>query len=156
MVPRTRLHFCCDLMIVAKEEAGSFCYTVSVIKITTVIFTITIAVLAVMHYLSLQFHLYWLYPWFDLLMHAWGGAAVALGWFTLRDFLPRLRVEWLSLVPTLSFVFFIALLWEVFEAVSGISQNNPDFLSDTIGDLVFGLGGGFIGYLMAKRLHDNL
>jgi len=109
-----------------------------------------------MHYLSLQFHLYWLYPWFDLLMHAWGGAAVALGWFTLRDFLPRLRASWFTLLPTLCFVLAIALLWEVFEATSGISQNNPDFLSDTFGDLAFGLGGGFIGYLMAKRLRDNL
>lgn len=110
--------------------------------------------LAVLHYLALEFFLYWRHLWLDLPMHTLGGSVVALGYWSWRDFFPSLSVRWFSLANTLIFVLIIALVWEVFEAVAGISVPNADFIIDTISDLCFGLFGGLAGYIVGKRITD--
>lgn len=107
-----------------------------------------------LHYLALEFFLYWRHLWLDLPMHTLGGSVVALGYWSLRDFFPSLNTRWFTLKSTLVFVLFVALVWEGFEALAGISIQNPDLLLDTASDLFFGLVGGLAGYIVGRRLTD--
>ncbi len=124
------------------------------IKQNTALFLIAATVLAVVHFLALEFFLYWRFLWLDLPVHALGGAVVALGYQSVRDFRSRLPERWFALVPTLCFVFFVAILWELFEAAAGLSVGNADLAFDTASDLLLGLLGVLIGYFVASRIQE--
>ncbi len=126
------------------------------IKSTTLVFLLTIAVLATTHYMSLHFYLYWLFPWIDNVSHSLGGTSVALGWFTLRDFLPKIPKRWLRFWPTIFVVMTVAVAWEVFEVLIGVSVFEEGYVVDTVSDLLFDLIGGLVGYVVAKRLSEDL
>ncbi len=130
-----------------------FCYNIGVIKTTTIVFLITATVMAVTHYLAIELYLYWRYPWFDIPMHFIGGSVVALGYLTLRDFVPKLPAHWFTFVPTIIFVFSIALLWELFELVAGITVQNG-YVIDTVADVIFGLFGGTVGYFVGSKIKE--
>lgn len=122
------------------------------IKSTTIIFIITALVLAVTHYLAIEFFLYWRYLWFDMVTHTLGGATVALGLFSLKDFWPKMPAFFLRLFPVVIFVFLVAIVWEVFEIWAGISMTEPNYLADTALDLVLGILGGAIGFVVARSI----
>lgn len=128
-------------------------YNIEVIKTTTIIFVITASVFAVTHYLSVELYLYWRYLWLDIPMHLIGGSVVALGYLSIRDFVPKLPAHWFIFVPTMIFVLTVAILWEVFEAVAGIVVQNSSMIS-TVADVIFGLLGGAIGYLVGSRIKE--
>jgi len=122
------------------------------LKLTTVFFVITLAVLAMLHYVALEFALYWRFWWFDILMHFFGGAVVALGLFTLKDFnndIPdRLQYFW----PIISGVIVVALSWELFEIVIGTPAIESGYLLDTTIDLLMGAVGGFVGFVVGHTI----
>jgi hypothetical protein len=123
------------------------------LKLTTVFFVLTLAVLATLHWLSLTFYLYWRWEWVDVLMHFFGGAVAALGLFTVRDFLPRLPERLEYVVPIMSGVIIITLLWELFEFfVVGIPLDMPGIVFDTTLDIIMGIIGGFVGFLVGHSL----
>lgn len=115
-------------------------------------FLMALAVLAVLHTLALRFYLYWRHEWFDMPMHLFGGAVVALGVFAAADLrVPPFR-SLRQFGGTLAVVALVALVWECFEYASGISVVDERFALDTVSDLVIGLIGGIIGYGVATRL----
>ncbi len=81
---------------------------------------------------------------------------MALGWFTLRDFLPKIRKRWLHFWPTIFVIVTVAIAWEVFEVLIGVSVFEDGYVIDTASDLFFDLIGGLVGYIVAKRLSEDL
>ena len=121
------------------------------LQLTTIFFFIASSVLAVTHIIALTFYLYWQFPWFDVPMHVLGGAAVALGVLTLYDFRVPIPKRWAKLLPVLSFVLIVALVWEYYEIFIGIPVE-ADHLIDTIFDLIAGVVGGVVGHSVGSRI----
>lgn len=123
------------------------------LKLTTVFFLISFAVLAVLHRLAFAFALYWHFDWFDIVMHFFGGAIAALGFFTIRDFMPRTPERFEYVVPVMSGVIIVVLLWELFEIfIVGIPLDTPGIELDTAIDVVVGIIGGFVGFIVGHSL----
>jgi hypothetical protein len=119
---------------------------------STIIFLISFSLMAVIHMIALELYLYWHFHWFDVFMHFFGGAVVALGFFTLGD-LTRAPRRFITLLSVLFGVFGVALLWEVFELYAGIPIE-ADFVLDTVSDLLVGLCGGLVGYKVGNSLEQ--
>lgn len=115
---------------------------------------ISASVLAVTHYFAIELYLYWIYPWFDMVTHTLGGAVVVLGYISISDFIPSFKSTWQKFIPATTFVLLIAISWELFEVWAGIPLDEPGYLLDTASDLILGLVGGTIGYLVASRLKE--
>lgn len=114
-------------------------------------FTLSLLTLAGLHAAALTFYLYWIYLWFDIPMHILGGATVALGYqsrFGLSRYAPRLSFGILS---TLLCVIVVGVLWEGYEYVVA-PPIKAGYAFDTLTDLVMDIGGGTIGYIVAKSL----
>ena len=121
------------------------------LKLTTIFFLIGALVLAVLHGIAETLSLYWYYWWFDLPMHLFGGAIVALGWFTLHDLGLWVRTEHLRLLSIWLLSLVVMLLWEVFKLYAG-KEIDEDFVLDTVLDLTMGSLGSLIGFYVAKQL----
>ncbi len=109
-----------------------------------------------LHIFATIYHLYWLFPWFDVPMHFLGGFLLAMIYFWIN---PKIEIanpclgkmpKWLvSMVFILSFVILIGVLWEFYEFLHdfylltggkiSVFQNS---FADTIKDLFFDLVGG--------------
>jgi len=122
------------------------------LQLTTILFLITFSLLAVLHTVASKLFLYWHFWWFDIPMHAFGGIIVSLGLFTLRD-LHIFPNRLLKLLPVLSIVVLIALVWEGFELIIG-TEMLSDYFVDTITDLCMGLLGGYIGFHVGNSLRN--
>lgn len=106
---------------------------------------------AVVHAIATSASLYWYYPWFDIVMHLWGGILISLGLAAIA----KLRV--ISITPTTGLVTGTLLLcmisWEVFEFFIGHYDPN-NYLPNLLKDLFFGTVGAIIGYyIFIKRKH---
>ncbi len=121
------------------------------LKIPTIFFLTTLSVLAGIHFLALNFYLYWKFWWFVVIAHGLGGAAIALGAYTLYDLRVPLPDRLLNLIPVVCGVIIIALSWEVFEIYIGVPIED-NYLFDTIIDLFMALVGGIIGFFVGKAL----
>ncbi len=124
------------------------------IKPVTPIFILSFFMMAVFHFLALELFLYWRYLWLDIPMHILGGCVVALGYLSIRDFFPKLKPKWFSLFYVIAFVVIVAVLWEIFEVVIGVTFDESRYVIDTIADFIFGLLGGFIGYFVATKIRE--
>jgi hypothetical protein len=93
--------------------------------------------------------LYWFDWWPDVLMHIWGGVLIVATWYTIfrNEVFPRaLR---LPLLHPLLVLLATVVGWEIFEYVIGRS-GPPYFWFDTSLDLLFGLGGGLVVFLLCR------
>jgi F0F1-type ATP synthase membrane subunit a len=123
------------------------------LKLTTVFFVLTLGVMAVLHWLALSFYLYWRWEWVDIAMHGFGGAVVALGLFTIRDFVRSVPERFEYVGPIMAGVLIVVLLWELFEIfVVQIPLDVPGLVLDTSIDIVMGALGGFVGFLVGHSL----
>lgn len=100
------------------------------------------ALLLAAHLAALTHFLYWRHWWFDIVMHALGGAALAA---------LALAVVGRRRVP-----FFLALTaaiigWEAFELIAHISTGQHDYWLDTAADIVIGMAAATAFYLIAAR-----
>ena len=120
----------------------------------TSIFAIIIGVqFALTHIAATYFRVYFEIPWFDSVMHFFGGVVIAFFIFALRD----VRVLNRKFVTSWTYwsvaVATILISWEVFEWTM-IFRIKDDFVLDTFFDLLFGilgcLLGKFIGHIMNK------
>ena len=114
---------------------------------------------AVLHYVSLKFYLYWTVSWFDILMHFLGGFLIAI--FTIfilysySDFenLKNHKIFLVALImgATLS----IGLGWELWEVFVGFTDTVND-LNDTFIDIIMDMVGSiFAIYYARKEIYGN-
>jgi hypothetical protein len=122
------------------------------LQLTTIFFLITFFVLALLHNIAIKLYLYWQISWFDIPMHAFGGAVVALGIFTLRD-LGIIPNKFIKLIPVICGVMLVALVWEMFELMVGFPRL-ADYYIDTITDLSMGALGAIVGYYVGNSLRN--
>jgi len=122
------------------------------LQLTTILFLIAFSMLAAIHYLALQLFFYWRFTWFDIPMHLFGGAVVALGVFTLRD-LRLIPNTFLTVKMVLLFVFITAGVWELFELYAGVPIDEA-YYPDTTLDVIMGMLGGYLGYIVGNRLRS--
>ena len=109
-------------------------------------FALTI-LLAGLNFLGQFLYLYWIYWWFDVLMHLLAGLA---GGATAYGVLSRLgrvsvgRVVWCFVT--------VAIAWEIFEYVYDIAVTQGSYTLDTISDILLGILGALISSIVgAKR-----
>lgn len=112
---------------------------------------ILLILIAVFNYIGLKFSWYWTYRWYDIPMHIAGGLWVSLFFLFLYDYFVtrftihnyKLKVFWVVFFVLL----FITISWEIFEVVGGINNlNDVGYWPDSLGDILNGFIGGFIGY----------
>lgn len=123
------------------------------LQLTTIFFVIALSVLAGLHYLALEFFLYWHYTWLDIPMHLLGGIVAALAVFTLYDFKICIPRRLLHVFPVWLLSLVVILAWEVFKLYAG-KEIDEDFVIDTIVDVVVGSLGSIIGFFIAKSLRQ--
>lgn len=115
----------------------------------TIFFLLALAFLAA-HLGALELRLYWYLPWYDIMMHTWGGYLVIFGFFMIGAVgSRRLALPRFLLFPAL---FGVMAAWEVFEYVYGIAGQHPSYLIDTTLDFVCGTVGGIVAYVTTKKL----
>jgi len=122
------------------------------LQLTTIVFLISFSTLAGIHILATKLYLYWRIGWFDMPMHFFGGAIVALGFYTLRD-LGLFPNKMLKLLPLLLLVLSVALVWEGYEHFIGLPIFG-EYMFDTVLDLILGICGGSLGYFIGKSLRQ--
>jgi hypothetical protein len=123
---------------------------------TALIFT---AFFALLSFLANIFYFYWLYWWFDVLMHFLGGVAGALSAYWVL-FYSGLMFKEETRVGTkfflvLSCVIVGGLGWELFEYLMGITDTHEGYHLDTVNDLILDITGGLLGiyWAMGKKRH---
>ena len=117
--------------------------TVMAMRLTWLLLALVLAALMLgVHLYALDNYLYWYYRWLDIPMHVLGGAVMAAAVIgVLRSFRP------------ITFVLVIAagaIGWEVFEYLFHISTGQPDYLWDTLHDIVNDAFGALVVYVVAR------
>ena len=113
------------------------------------------SLIALLHTAATELFLYWLYPWFDTLVHFLGGLFIGLSalwlFFESRYFaLERSALR--AFLVTLGAIIVVGVGWEIFELVAGIPIED-NFVADTITDLSMDVLGAMLGYLAFKKLY---
>lgn len=122
------------------------------IKPRTTYFLLSAILFAVVHWFAVKTSLYWVYWWFDIVMHFWGGALITYGTYVIYSFVfenvkPHLKIILLMLVVTTG-------AWEVFEWFAGL-YDPATYLIDTIKDVIVGFSGGLFTYGIFRRYKIN-
>lgn len=117
--------------------------------------------IAALHLTAVVFYLYWTLWWYDLFLHALGGAFAALlalwllffsGYFSAaapQTARPALLVAVLSAL-------FIGIGWEFFERALGNTWSIEGYWLDTALDLFMDVFGAFAGFLFFVRRYLTL
>ena len=111
----------------------------------------------VLHGFAVAKSLYWVYDWFDIMMHFLGGLFVALVGIYLYE---RFQKESFFTSPPsiilfniIIFVFIAGLLWETSELLLGVTYTDKEMYgSDTKLDFVMNTVGAIAGYFYSKKI----
>lgn len=118
--------------------------------------------ISVLNYSAYQFHWYWKFWWFDMIMHTLGGLFV--GSFALQYYFLRKHSASQALVSQKSFVFLLSLAsifvigvgWELFEfsidKFITLSRHDP---VDTASDLFFDVVGSIIAVFIFFLVYNK-
>ncbi len=111
---------------------------------------LTTVVVGTLHFTALKFFLYWVLPWFDLLVHFLAGFLVALMgvWFFVYVAHMRTRICFNSrniLYTALLSAVVVGVGWEVFEFLEGL-RVVQDYAVDTVTDLIMDFFGAILAY----------
>ena len=98
--------------------------------------------LALLEQWAIVEHLYYRYPWFDVLMHLIGGALT--GSFLAAVLLPYRPMFFLALATA------VLAGWEVFEYLIGVPRE-MNFIFDSALDLLMGALGVLAAYAIARN-----
>jgi hypothetical protein len=111
----------------------------------------TIILINFLHFSALESYYYWIYWWFDILMHFLGGFWVGISsiWllFVLLFVKGKPATSKNVLLFSLLSVLLVGILWEVFEFFTWNTFDEPNFFTDTSADIFFDLIGGFVASL---------
>ena len=116
----------------------------------------TAIVLAILHISALNFYLYWIFPWLDLVAHMLGGIALGFLYLLTPLFIKGMPDRYITLAGLLSFVFIVGLVWEIFEIQIGLPNfyEYDFYIRDLYLDLLFDGVGGLIAFFVGSRLKD--
>lgn len=108
-----------------------------------------------LNFVALRLYLIW--PDFDIPMHFLGGCAIAIGWMVIRRAMHRVEPHGYAIMTTVAVVALAAVLWEFSEYLAdraglSLAGANQPSVSDTMGDLFFGLCGGIFTSFIAIYL----
>lgn len=94
-------------------------------------------IIAILHIVALEMNLYWLFSWFDILMHFLGGAWVALflSWTIFFSSFIKVKVK-NPFVIIVSATIVMGVLWEVFEVIIDPLFFHDKYVFDTMIDLL--------------------
>ncbi len=108
-----------------------------------------------LHTIALENYFYWIYWWFDILLHTLTGFVLGL---LIVFILYRLFHSISSrsvLFLTIAGVLIVAIVWEIFEYVNGFALTHGSYILDTIGDILFGLIGAYIAIKYSSKFKDK-
>lgn len=121
-------------------------------------FFIILVIVGIFDYAAHALSLYWVLPWFDVLMHFISGSGVA---FLLLSFYKFVRVGSFKrlFIKVCLWVFIIGVAWEIYEYALGITSfaQGIDYVTDTASDLIMDVCGGIVALLHVKKyisLHE--
>ena len=114
---------------------------------------ILIYVIVIIHGAAEWFYLYWLFPWFDIMMHFLGGVWVGLAVLWLVYYsgyvpVPR-KTKSFAFMLCLGLVGVVGLAWEAYEFITRILLHAPlfpDYAADTTLDMIMDLLGAIVGF----------
>jgi hypothetical protein len=109
--------------------------------------------LALVNYAAMRFGWYYIFPWFDVLTHFWGGVAVGFGILALLE---RCGVTFDTFSHALIFLaifFLVAFGWEFYEiAVNTIFPRYTFDSIDTLWDIVNDSLGALLAFWWVKKV----
>ena len=117
---------------------------------------------AILHFLALEFHLYWDVWWFDCVVHFCGGICVALAtlwFFYYSEIVEKQKLSNFSMFFRLIFTtFIIGIIWEFFEFHFGLTFiHHSNFLVgifDSVSDIIMDLLGAIVVGFYISYLSD--
>ncbi len=118
---------------------------------------IILILLIVLHTVGSYYSWYWVYPWFDLLVHIMSGLWIALTILWLSSYLGQINSLKEYKVKSFLIAFLSAILfgvvWEMIENMSQITFVSVDgYYLDTAGDIISdGLGGVLAFWYFVRR-----
>lgn len=100
---------------------------------------------------AIKDYLYFFYWWFDLLLHFLGGVWVAVSFLWLYFYSnilgkPSLERRRIFLATIVAFLV-VAVGWEIFEIAIGQILEDPNYVFDTVTDIIIGGLGAFVAYI---------
>lgn len=115
-----------------------------------------IAFIALLHILAIEFYLYRMFWWFDVLIHFLSGLWVSLLslWIYFRSGYvkrPVQNIKQACIVAAFT-VIVISVLWEFYQIIIGIPIEE-NYVQDTIVDLVMDALGALMGLIYYVRVH---
>jgi len=108
-----------------------------------------------------EFYFYWIYWWFDYIMHFLGGLSIGLFvlWGALRfGFLSGGERDdvWIIMMALIA-VLIIGISWEIFEYMNGLTQSTESYSLDVVHDLWSDVLGAFLaGFIVVKMSKNNV
>lgn len=116
-----------------------------------------ISALGLLHFSAEFFYLYWVYWWFDALMHFLAGLSGGLvTYWVLAEsgVFPNLVGRRVTdyMVAVFLCVMLVGIAWEIFEYVNGITQSHESYIVDTMIDLILdGVGAILAAYVGTRK-----
>ncbi len=104
-----------------------------------------IALIAILHNISLTYFLYWRFLWTDIVMHFLGGLFIALGGYLFLFDKTKFSIKEI-LFYTIGASLLVGLGWEVFEYVFDIVPYTKWYVPDTVSDILMDIVGGIVGF----------
>lgn len=97
-------------------------------------------------------HLYWVYWWYDIMMHFLGGFLIGgLSAWGARRFDETMTFSRVVVVVLVA-VALVGVGWEVFEYLTGQYAGQPGIVADTILDLVMDVLGALFAVVLFRRI----
>jgi len=113
-------------------------------------------VIYILHTTALRLSLYWIYWWFDVLLHSLTGFVLALLiLFLMYNIFPEISPRRVSLA-TLGMVLLVAISWEVFEYINGLALAHGSYMIDTLSDIMLGVGTGYLAVIYVLRFKTKI
>ncbi len=123
--------------------------------------TLVLAIVtATMYFMGMSLYLFWVYWWYDVLMHflvpLTGGFGIYWGLFH-SGLIFRQRFE--SRALTIIFVFVCVMVigvgWEVYEYAFDITDSHEGYMADTVNDLLLDSSGALLAVVLASKKKNH-
>ena len=114
------------------------------------------AVVFVLNYIAGLYYLFWVFWWYDVMMHFITGAAVggfaAWGLLRFQPNIPPRTLFWMVFAA----IMVVGIGWEIFEYMNGMYVGETRIVFDTVCDLILDtLGALFATTLIRHALRDT-